>query len=304
MTSLKSFLELKATEMEEESQPSRNRVFLCRRRTARGDVLLTTPVLRAIKNKYPGSKIYYESLHPELLWRNPVVDGLNEGPVTIGYHRAEFCNFELRYENHPGLHIIDCFAMGAGFKPGEVKRELEMYPDQVHWLFAKNHIPLNAVAVAPGPGLWTGRNWKELHWYTICRNIMDKGFKLVLLGQETNYALPANVDLRGKTSYHQLAAAIKACRLFIGIDSFPFHVAGAMGVPRIGLFGITLHDLIKCDCPKTIAIQSDKNHPMTGVRHTVSTMHKVEPMAKNNNPMDTIRVSQVMSAIESQLYGT
>lgn len=51
--------------------------------------------------------------------------------------------------------------------------------------------------------------------------------------------LPAEgvVNLAGGVTLKQLAALSGACRLFIGVDSAPMHMAAAMGTPVVGLFG-------------------------------------------------------------------
>lgn len=214
--------------------------------------------------------------------------------------QPEYVDLGIRYEKHPNLHIIDLFAMGAGFPPNKVKRRLEMYPSERDIAEALKLLPPGNtyVALAPGPGMWTGRNWKESNWVKLSEFIRSDGHKVVLTGSELNYTIPCDIDLRGKTTYHVLAAVYKRCALFVGIDSFPFHVAGAMGCPRVGLFGITLHQRIMCDSSDTVAIQSDHRHAVTGVRHRVSSMYKVEPLARVSNPMDTISIEEVIATVE------
>jgi lipopolysaccharide heptosyltransferase II len=46
-------------------------------------------------------------------------------------------------------------------------------------------------------------------------------------------------SLAGKTTPAQLAAVLSRCDLLIGIDSGPMHVAAALGVPVVGIFGPT-----------------------------------------------------------------
>src|SRR5881394_3424392 len=45
------------------------------------------------------------------------------------------------------------------------------------------------------------------------------------------------VNLAGKLSLKELGALIARARLFIGVDSMPMHLAAAMGVPTVALFG-------------------------------------------------------------------
>jgi len=45
------------------------------------------------------------------------------------------------------------------------------------------------------------------------------------------------IDLVGRTSLTELAAVVERAVLFLGVDSAPMHMAAALGVPVIALFG-------------------------------------------------------------------
>jgi heptosyltransferase-2 len=49
----------------------------------------------------------------------------------------------------------------------------------------------------------------------------------------------APIDLTGKTSIHDLPALLSQCHLFIGNDSGAMHVAAAVGLPVVAVFGPT-----------------------------------------------------------------
>ena len=44
------------------------------------------------------------------------------------------------------------------------------------------------------------------------------------------------IDLMGKTSLPELVAVIKSYDVFIGVDTGPFHMAAALGVPQVAIF--------------------------------------------------------------------
>ena len=50
------------------------------------------------------------------------------------------------------------------------------------------------------------------------------------------------VDLVGRTSLAELASLLLAAEVFVGNDSGVMHLAGALGVPTVGLFGSTNPD--------------------------------------------------------------
>lgn len=54
---------------------------------------------------------------------------------------------------------------------------------------------------------------------------------------------PAVYNLAGKTSLRELMALLNLCRVFLTNDSGPMHVAAALGVPVVALFGSTSPEL-------------------------------------------------------------
>jgi heptosyltransferase-2 len=47
------------------------------------------------------------------------------------------------------------------------------------------------------------------------------------------------IDIAGKTNLKEAIALIARCRLFVSNDSGLMHVAGALGIPTIAIFGST-----------------------------------------------------------------
>jgi heptosyltransferase-2 len=47
------------------------------------------------------------------------------------------------------------------------------------------------------------------------------------------------IDLAGQTTLRELIALIQTCHLFLTNDSGPMHIASALGIPLIALFGST-----------------------------------------------------------------
>jgi len=200
----------------------------------------------------------------------------------------------------PGTNLIDAFAQAAGLAKGEYDKRLDMYPRSHDAYFADRTVKTNkSIVVAPGPGLWPGRNWEQARWNKVCKTLLARGWEVIIVGTGREYPLPSTTDLRCKTSMHQAAAVIRRASAFVGIDSFPAHIAGAMGTSRVVLFGITLARHILCDSPGTIAVESDPFHPFSGARHCHERISSVMLGNPPDNPMNTISVDCVLSAIES-----
>ncbi len=95
---------------------------------------------------------------------------------------------------------------------------------------------------------WMTKNWPVEYIARLCDILAAKNIRVIVTGvdkdKESAKQLSAltktkPVILVGKTDLMELAAVIKQCRVFISPDSAPLHIAAAMRVPVIALFGPT-----------------------------------------------------------------
>lgn len=92
---------------------------------------------------------------------------------------------------------------------------------------------------------WLPERFKELNALLL----NNSSLKIIYFGDKAgaplvrdicaNFPQERVIDLAGKTSLRELLAYIQACDLFLTNDSGPMHVASALGVPLIALFGST-----------------------------------------------------------------
>ena len=115
---------------------------------------------------------------------------------------------------------------------------------------------LAAAGLAPGQPLvvlhavsrWLFKAWPEAGCATVLAHLSRRGIAVaVTSGPEpgemeaakrvlSRAAAPA-IDLVGRTSLADLAAVLERATLFLGVDSAPMHMAAALGVPVVALFG-------------------------------------------------------------------
>ncbi len=96
---------------------------------------------------------------------------------------------------------------------------------------------------------WLTKAWPSDYIACLCENLALKDIRMVFTGGPEDLSLASGiVELLesakpivacGKTSINQLVSLIKRCRVFISSDSAPLHIAAAVGVPYIALFGPT-----------------------------------------------------------------
>src|ERR1039458_6159178 len=244
--------------------------IVLRRHGMRGDILVCTAIIRAVKKKYPTAGIFFAADYPGVLANNPHL----RAPAQTSMQHNDAASWMLgNFSDNRGKHLIHI--MAAGFsKPGEVEKLIEIFPKQADFDWAGQRMPQTpAVVIAPGPGKWHGKNWDQAKWNAVIEALLPS-HPVVVVGtkdQNSYRLLPQVFDLRGQTNEMQLAAIIYQAKLFIGIDGFPLHVAGAVRTKRIGLFGVTRPELILCNAP-WFACCSDPVHPCTGKRHQVGSI--------------------------------
>jgi len=101
------------------------------------------------------------------------------------------------------------------------------------------------LAVHPGSGSPIKR-WHAIDWGEVVRALTAPGEPVVLTGGPGERDLAAAVarhldrpvvDLAGRTDVATLAAVFARCRLVLGPDSGPLHLAVAVGTPTVHLYG-------------------------------------------------------------------
>lgn len=172
-----------------------------------------------------------------------------------------------------GFSLTDRVAVSAS--PQQLQHQAEIYldlaraiglsVDSPHMRFVptteerQNVSPDNhlRVAVFPGggsnPGMQlTSKRWPLERYKEIVRRlVLERDMHVLLLGGPDDTALTQGImegldvpkgtvtDLAGKTSFGSMAAYLETCALFIGNDSSPMHLAAAVGIPIIAIFGPT-----------------------------------------------------------------
>lgn len=103
------------------------------------------------------------------------------------------------------------------------------------------------VAIHPGSGS-EKKNWPIEKWTQLSRSLADRtDVSLLLVGGEADgrrietlkNALPKSIDVAFNLPLPTLAERLASCSLFVGHDSGITHLAAAVGVPVIALWGET-----------------------------------------------------------------
>jgi hypothetical protein len=157
---------------------------------------------------------------------------------------------------------------------------------------------LGLIAVAP----WKGRLWAPERWREIIGEFRARGFHLRSLcgpGQES-LARQQTGDLETLElrSIPDWAAALSACRLLVTLDTGPMHLAAALGVPLVALFGSGLLPLWAPSGPQAVVI-AHQDGPDPVVCHQVE-----ENVPLGRIAMDRISAGEVADAARRLCEGT
>jgi heptosyltransferase-1 len=184
----------------------------------------------AVLARWSGARIVYGSAEPR------------ESPASLWYSR--------RVIGH-GAHVVDQNLSVAEAVSGqklpmprvEFPRDLEVEQRIEHRL-AQDGIGTFAI-LNPGAG-WGAKRWPAERYGYVARALAKDGVRAILNygpGEE-NLAREAEAASEGaatsmKCSITELIALTRRARLFVGGDTGPMHLAAALSVPVVAIFGPT-----------------------------------------------------------------
>jgi ADP-heptose:LPS heptosyltransferase len=166
-----------------------------------------------------------------------------------------------------------------------------------HWLGEKQKLVGLSVAAS---SRWFSKCWPPENMAQFCAGLAAREARIVLTGTPADLpranALAAAVkntkliNTCGRTTVNQLACLIKRCAVFVSADSSPLHIASAMRVPFVALFGPT----------------DPKRHLPPAGRYAVIKKELLcspcyKPQCKNNRCMGLITGAEVLEAVEKLL---
>lgn len=217
-------------------KPMRVESVLLKRQAARGDVLLAAAVAPALKKKFPGCRLMFETSCSEMLKGNPFIDEVVDKASGIFQYT---CDLNLIYERRPHTNILDAYAQEAGVRREDCQLYVHrdsMSLEAIKTETYRSYLLFNYVVIHAGRTNWVGRNWQDEKFTKLAGDVQRR-LPVVCVGNSSDQLVPCALDLRGKTTVAQLADVIQRAKLFVGIDSMPFHVCQAVGTPAVCFFG-------------------------------------------------------------------
>lgn len=155
------------------------------------------------------------------------------------------------------VHQIDYYiemVRALGCAPAD--RDVRLRPGKEYGEIAKELFPrfgLDAgrplIGIAPGAAYGPAKKWFPERFASVTDRLADEtGAQVLLFGsngdRESTAAVQRSachplIDIAGKTNLKEAIALISRCDLFLSNDSGLMHVAGALGIPTVAIFGST-----------------------------------------------------------------
>ena len=266
--------------------------IIVRRWHALGDVVLVTPFVRALRKHSPLSQIIVETKFPEIFYGNASV-AYASNKVFLQPDDLVI-DLDMASENGPMRHFVSSY-----FSKGPIGLQRpEEYITEIH--YDREWEPPGIgrwCAMHVGPTTWKCKNWTYDRFNAIGELLAAEGFKICLVGNGSDGDVVHDVDYRDKTGIKELAAIIAGCDLFVGVDSFPMHVAQAVGTPTVGIFGVTESKYIMTDGSPHVGCDADPvQAPRSGERHRIAGASWID---EDGTAIGTVTIGQVWSAIKS-----
>ncbi|MFA4843268.1 MAG: lipopolysaccharide heptosyltransferase II [Candidatus Omnitrophota bacterium] len=227
----------------------------------------------------------YRNRKFSLLLNRTVKDGAGSiGPVAHQFRILEMLGIKLQ---NPGLEVW----------PSVQDEEYIEEFLKTQWLSPQQKIIGINIAASER---WLSKNWPLKHMVRLCEELNRRDLRVVITGTDKDVELARSLqaflkDIKvinacAKTTVNQLACLIKKCAVYVSPDSASLHIAAAVGVPFVALFGPTDY---RRHMPAV------KNFALVSKGLTCGPCYK--PQCKTLNCMELITPAEVLEAIDKLL---
>ena len=202
--------------------------------SAAGDVLMTTRCFKGIKERY-NLPLHYmtDNQYTDIVTNNPYIDEI------IPWSNKVFEQYHVIINPHgdrigPGHWGRNSNSLLSDF----YWKILEVEPDD---FFIELKQPNGTFdTLSPIAILHTTGGDSQFRTYKFMKDIhegLKDRYTTVQLGGANDYPAWADIDLRGKLSFRETAWVMSKASIAVTVDSFISHLAGALGVSQVCLFG-------------------------------------------------------------------
>jgi ADP-heptose:LPS heptosyltransferase len=231
-----------------------------------GDCVMITPIIHAVKQKYPDAiiDIITEKQNKNIFELNP---DINQIIIGDNYFDANIIGIEGKYDKiyrlnmanlldtcwhhlpeHQNQNLQDWYAKRAEINDFNdnnfylyFNEDDEACIDDLMFDYPKDKL----IAIHTSSGAHKGnprvesKDWNK--YSELASILIDNGYNVIQIGAFNDKKINDKrvLDATGKISFKQNALLLKKCELFIGNDSGPSYLASWAGIPSIVIMGST-----------------------------------------------------------------
>lgn len=301
-------------------------IIVCRT-GALGDIICTFPLCVEIRKRHPGQPLIFVTQrdYKSLVMLSPLADAIF-GAKSWAWPFALPATYKLRgiveavysprttnelSKNGPKAHLMDDLAGSCGLAlsdahpqlivpPGLLQRVPVKYGFSEQMAQGKLMIGINCGQV------WPVRMWASAKWQALLdlihaeydAAVLQIGFRK---GDRDEYDGLRGVQsvLRMQMEKDELVAIIASCDLMISVDSGPVHIAGAVDVPVVGLYGALNPRYFLPRFSPAAGVHADV--PCLFCNHTSPIGHWQSGCPNDIRCMKELEVQPVFEAVKSML---
>lgn len=218
-----------------------------RRNSARGDVLMMTPILREIKKKNPGRTLNFITI-PEcrdVISGNPNIDNLITD-VNFDIETA----YVLNYERNPEENRLDTIAKQFNTIITDKSLEISISKQEKKGVDSILKDIKKPFVVFHTGHSWQNREWNLNHFKLLGQWLQEKGFEVIEVGNDNTAHLGFN-NMSGFLSMKETAEIIRRAEFFVGIDSLCLHLASAVKSRSFVVYGVIEPRIVRTNAKET-----------------------------------------------------
>lgn len=155
---------------------------------------------------------------------------------------------------HQSQAYFEMLGQTLGICADRQRRPLPLQPSARHrdavrtWLAHRRRQTGRLIALAPAAAYGPAKEWPAHCFVQLIERLAERGCESVLVGAPSEQLTCVKIAeasrggalvAAGKTNVGELFALLAECDGFVGNDSGAMHVAAALGVPTVGIFGST-----------------------------------------------------------------
>ena len=240
--------------------------ILVQRMGGLGDILFCTPIIKYVKSLGHNVDFYLHHGYWQALVLNPDVNKIYcskdyikntktlpiydtfpiEAKPELFANYDKVMTFQGAIEHNKNAeidHVIDAYYKWVDIDPFDKPKEitLNLHPDEIEsakkYLFEKGYDPHKPfVGISPTASFARNRSW-PIQYVRKLKHLLDKDFNVVLIDRGERID-----DCMGWTLRHMFSI-VENLDLLVTVDTGVLHVAGALNVPTLALFGSFNPDL-------------------------------------------------------------